>query len=71
MGIGLDTENMQLIDSEFQKLHSLFVKYKERFEDFNILSLGMTNDLEIAIKNDSTQVRIGTAIFGAREYKNK
>ena len=71
MGIGLDTENMQLIDSEFQKLHDLFVKYKEKYEDFNILSLGMTNDLEIAIKNDSTQVRIGTAIFGAREYKNK
>ena len=71
MGIGLDTEDMQLIDSQFQKLHGLFVKYKEKFKDFNILSLGMTNDLEIAIKNESTQVRIGTAIFGAREYKNK
>ena len=68
MGIGLDTEDMQLIDSEFQKLHGLFVKYKEKFKDFNILSLGMTNDLEIAIKNESTQVRIGTAIFGARNY---
>ena len=35
----------------------------------NILSMGMTNDYEVAIEEGSTMVRIGTAIFGARQYK--
>ena len=33
-----------------------------------ILSMGMTNDFEIAIEEGATMVRIGTAIFGARQY---
>lgn len=35
---------------------------------FDILSMGMTNDYEIAIREGSNHVRIGTAIFGEREY---
>lgn len=56
----------------FKALHQLFVDIKEKNIDnidMNILSMGMTNDYEVAIEEGSTMVRIGTAIFGARQYK--
>ena len=34
----------------------------------NVLSMGMTNDFEVAIEEGATMVRVGTAIFGARDY---
>ena len=34
----------------------------------NILSMGMTNDYEVAIEEGATMVRVGTGIFGARQY---
>lgn len=36
----------------------------------NVLSMGMTNDFEVAVEEGSTMVRVGTAIFGERNYKN-
>jgi len=36
--------------------------------DMNILSMGMTNDYMVAVEEGSTMVRVGTAIFGARNY---
>jgi pyrroline-5-carboxylate reductase len=69
MGVGMDTPDFEIIDKEFSKLKSLFDEYSKKLEDFNILSIGMTHDLDIAVKNQTTEVRIGTAIFGAREYK--
>ncbi len=53
----------------FKKMKSLFDKTKEdhpEFKDFNILSMGMSDDFEIAIEEGSNMVRIGTAIFGER-----
>ncbi|SQA99516.1 Predicted enzyme with a TIM-barrel fold [Cedecea neteri] len=41
---------------------------KDRFTTVDTLSLGMTDDMEAAIAAGSTMVRIGTAIFGARDY---
>ncbi|AJZ91158.1 hypothetical protein VW41_20115 [Klebsiella michiganensis] len=43
-------------------------KLKDRFATVDTLSLGMTDDMEAAIAAGSTMVRIGTAIFGARDY---
>ncbi|MCI5639085.1 MAG: YggS family pyridoxal phosphate-dependent enzyme [Succinivibrio sp.] len=71
MGIATDTTDKALIESEFAHLKALFDKYKTKFDNFDILSMGMTHDLDLAIKHGSNEVRIGTAIFGAREYKNK
>ena len=56
----------------FRELYQLFVDIKEKTLDnidMKILSMGMTNDYEVAIEEGSTMVRIGTAIFGARQYK--
>ena len=54
----------------FRKLHKLFVDIGSKNIDnvsMDILSMGMTNDYEVAIEEGATMVRIGTAIFGARE----
>ena len=55
----------------FADLHKLYVDIKEKNIDnvtVSILSMGMTNDFEIAIEEGATMVRIGTGIFGARNY---
>lgn len=56
----------------FRKLHELFVDIRQKNidnVDMYILSMGMTNDYEIAIEEGATMVRVGTAIFGARHYQ--
>ncbi|MFI8039186.1 alanine racemase, partial [Acinetobacter baumannii] len=40
-------------------------------EDWDTLSMGMSSDLEAAIAAGSTMVRVGTALFGARDYSQK
>lgn len=55
----------------FADLRKLYVDIKEKNIDngtVSILSMGMTNDFEVAIEEGATMVRIGTAIFGARNY---
>ena len=55
----------------FADLHKLYVDIKEKNIDngtVSILSMGMTNDYETAIEEGATMVRIGTGIFGARDY---
>jgi len=57
----------------FKKLHKLFVDIGQKNIDnidMKILSMGMTNDYEIAIEEGATMVRVGTGIFGARNYNN-
>lgn len=60
-------------EETFEKMHRLFVTLKEnRIDnvDMDILSMGMSGDFELAIKHGSNLVRIGTALFGARNYTN-
>jgi len=71
MGVAKDTDNIHEIENSFNLLKNLYEKYKNNYGDDGILSMGMTHDMECAIKCGSNQLRIGTAIFGAREYKNK
>ena len=55
----------------FSDLRKLYVDIKEKNIDngtVSILSMGMTNDYEVAIEEGATMVRIGTGIFGARNY---
>lgn len=70
MGIAKETDDAAEIEASFSKLRQLFNKYHARIKDFDILSIGMTHDMESAVKCGSTEVRIGTAIFGPREYKH-
>ena len=55
----------------FRKLHKLFVDIGDKNIDnvtMDILSMGMTNDYEVAIEEGATMVRVGTGIFGERNY---
>jgi len=53
-------------ESTYLKMQSLFNQLKAQYPSVDTLSLGMSNDLNQAIRAGSTMVRIGTAIFGAR-----
>ena len=55
----------------FAKLHKLLLDIKSRNIDnvnMNVLSMGMTNDYMVAVEEGATMVRVGTGIFGARNY---
>lgn len=64
------TEDESLIRKSFVTLRELSKELQEAFPEFklNELSMGMSSDYEIAIEEGSTLVRVGTAIFGPREY---
>ena len=57
--------------SIFADLHKLYIDIKKKNHDNDTvseLSMGMTNDYEVAIEEGATMVRVGTGIFGARNY---
>lgn len=55
------------LKNSFAKMRELFDKYQQKFEHFDTLSMGMSSDLDLAISQGSTMVRVGTDIFGARK----
>ncbi len=67
MTIGPLTNEIKRIEDSFNKTRELFERLKKEFdEDFKILSMGMTDDYEIAIACGSNMIRIGRGIFGER-----
>ena len=72
MGMASNTDNIEQINGEFRLLSSLFKEIKENwFADsdvFRELSMGMSHDYHEAIASGSTLVRVGSKIFGEREY---
>ena len=72
MGMGTFTDNTDQVRQEFHHLHDIFQHLKQNYfadnESFKELSMGMTDDYPIAIQEGSTFIRIGSAIFGARNY---
>lgn len=64
------TEEKALIHKSFSTLRELSEKLKSEYKalNFDVLSMGMSGDFEIAIEEGSTLVRVGTAIFGERDY---
>ncbi|MBR1638719.1 MAG: YggS family pyridoxal phosphate-dependent enzyme [Treponema sp.] len=67
------TDDEEAVRSSFRKAVSIAERIKSDYHEFNLneLSMGMSNDFEIAIEEGSTLVRIGTAIFGERDYSKK
>jgi hypothetical protein len=71
MTIAPFVENPEENRPVFANLHKLSVDISNKNIDnvsVNILSMGMTNDYEVAIEEGATMVRVGTGIFGARDY---
>ena len=72
MGMASFVEDQQQIRGEFAALKEAFDQIREKYisthPNFNELSMGMSGDYRIAVELGSTMVRIGTTIFGARNY---
>ncbi|MEK0422509.1 MAG: hypothetical protein RLZ95_419 [Bacteroidota bacterium] len=70
MGMASFTEDPTLLDNEFSMLKSYFDKAAPLFPigQFSILSMGMSADYKLAIAKGSNMVRIGSLLFGARNY---
>ncbi len=69
MGMATFTENQNQIEKEFNRLKSIFDKYKKLNTEhcqLSTLSMGMSGDYQLAISCGSTMVRIGSSIFGIR-----
>ena len=72
MGMATNTDDEARVEADFMRIR----EFKERLDgtfpdlkDFRELSIGMSNDWKIAVRHGATIVRIGTAIFGPREYR--
>ena len=72
MGMASFVDDQQQIRGEFAALKETFDQIREKYisthPNFNELSMGMSGDYRIAVELGSTMVRIGTTIFGARNY---
>tara|TARA_A200000113_G_C8853859_1_gene351176 strand:- start:545 stop:1198 length:654 start_codon:yes stop_codon:yes gene_type:complete len=66
MGMASFVNDQNIIDKEFKKLKLLFEKIKCSNKKFKIISMGMTLDYILAIKNGSNMIRVGSKIFGER-----
>tara|TARA_B110000003_G_scaffold173112_1_gene172717 strand:+ start:13063 stop:13728 length:666 start_codon:yes stop_codon:yes gene_type:complete len=68
MGMATFTKDTTLLNKEFSLLKTFFDYHKKINPEFKILSMGMSGDYKIAISNGSTMIRVGSSIFGARNY---
>ena len=69
MGMATFTEDESQIEREFSSLKNAFDRLQKKYASLEILSMGMSGDYKIAIENGSTMVRIGSSIFGKRNYQ--
>jgi pyridoxal phosphate enzyme (YggS family) len=72
MGMATFTENQNQIEKEFNHLKAIFDKVaasKDAINRVSIISMGMSGDYQLAISCGSTMVRIGSSIFGNRNYQ--
>lgn len=71
MGMASHTDDEETVNADFERIDTFMAYLVDLFpelESFNQLSIGMSDDWHIAVRHGSTMVRIGTAIFGPRQY---
>jgi len=68
MAMASNTNEKSIIRSEFVHAKKIFDEIKNRDKSFEILSMGMSNDYKIAIECGSNMIRLGSLIFGERNY---
>ncbi len=72
MGIATNTDDEKVVRGDFEQLRAHFEALKPRFgAEFDTLSMGMSGDYPLAIECGSNMVRVGSYIFGARDYSKK
>lgn len=68
MGMASFSNDLVKVSREFASLKSLYDEFNASNFELSILSMGMSGDFQIAIENGSNMVRVGSAIFGERNY---
>ena len=69
MGMATNTDDFAVIERDFERIEALYNKVRAMgVPDFDQLSIGMSGDWPLAVRHSATMVRIGTDIFGPREY---
>jgi pyridoxal phosphate enzyme (YggS family) len=68
MGMASFTTDINQIKKEFKSLKTVFESLKERLPHMEVVSMGMSGDYQLAISCGSTMIRVGSHIFGARNY---
>ena len=68
MGMPSFTDDNELIDKEFKKIKTIYDDMALIDSGFKVLSIGMSDDYNIALKNGSNMIRVGSKIFGKRNY---
>ena len=68
MGMATFTDDEDQVKQEFNRLKTIFDDFSKDFKDLEEISMGMSGDYKIAVECGSTMVRIGSSIFGARNY---
>jgi len=68
MGMASFTSNLQQVSEEFAFLKALYDRAAANMETFDTLSMGMSGDYELAIAQGSTMIRVGSKIFGERNF---
>jgi hypothetical protein len=68
MGMATNTEDMAVVERDFERIESLFLELQAVNPQITELSIGMSGDWPVAVRHHATMVRIGTDIFGPREY---
>lgn len=68
MGMATFTDDEGQLKHEFSILQNLYHKLEKEYSEFDTLSMGMSGDYEVAIAHDSNMVRVGSSIFGERNY---
>ena len=69
MGMATFTDDQNKIRKEFETLKSTFSELKSIEDSMHIISMGMSGDYPLAIESGSTMIRVGSHIFGARNYQ--
>ena len=68
MGMASYSSNKLNIKKEFSSLNEKYMNLKDNISSFSILSMGMSNDYELALIEGSNMIRVGSKIFGERNY---
>lgn len=70
MGMASNTNDVDIVGAEFKQLKTIFdnIANEIKSTDFNVLSMGMSSDYQLAITNGSNMIRLGSTIFGERNY---
>ena len=68
MGMASFTDDENIIKNQFNKLNNLYIQKKDEIDSINTLSMGMSNDYKLALEHGSNMIRIGSKIFGERNY---